>query len=138
MLIGGTTFVGALIGISIMEYWGLYVVMNQSSQLMWVKREGDFIIIEFIPRHQEIGAFDCYYYYFFNVHIDTNHIEELWEGKAINHNHIHNQSTIILVGGHYLYGHPHCHRDHDILGIMCCIVQSSQAIWERGAMFLRF
>jgi len=88
MLIGDTTFVGALIGISIIEYWGLYVVTNQSSQLMRVKRKGYFIIVEFIPRHQEIGSFDCYYYSFFNVHIDTNHIDELWEWKAINHNHI--------------------------------------------------
>jgi hypothetical protein len=61
MLIGGTTFASDLIGISIMEYWGLYVVTNQSSQLMWVKREGYFIILEVIPRHQEIGASDCYY-----------------------------------------------------------------------------
>lgn len=44
----GTTSVDAPICIRIMMYWSLYVVANQSSQLMWDSGEGDFIVIEAI------------------------------------------------------------------------------------------
>jgi hypothetical protein len=45
-----------------MVFWGLYVAANQSSQLMWDTREKEFIVMEIILRHHNIGVYYSIYY----------------------------------------------------------------------------